>query len=396
MQNELTNREMMAAGINMQTIRKFQMSENWFFAVDENGTVHIKDKDPYDFMDDKERVQWDKMPDVRTFKSVDRLAGYMEGFESVIDTENRSRLIYMSAQEMEARAQNMMLRGDRASDEKCISVPNAKLIDNNGELYVEAQIKYNDIMYDARMDVEKIEYGNLPVYGCNHPNIVFVNAVNETWRTIVNVARLAIDRIAVSSYVIDNYELDSDGRIVKRLDPNAQLFGLAEVSLEAVRNPIEDLNSKIEEIRNRIFEDGGDFEQYRQECLRELTSLQLPTTHDRREEVEQEIERLKNLTDEEHEHESDKFELAREVWKGLKASEEEDDGSGNCTCGSGNGGNGNGGNAGGNASGGGSQHDAMRTLVAMGMAAAGMDAQDISDVYDGLANTTINGVAPGQ
>ena len=62
MQNELTNREMMAAGINMQTIRKFQMSENWFFAVDENGTVHIKDKDPYDFMDDKERVQWDKMP----------------------------------------------------------------------------------------------------------------------------------------------------------------------------------------------------------------------------------------------------------------------------------------------------------------------------------------------
>lgn len=363
MQKELTNKEMMDAGISMQTIRKFQVSENWFFAVDENGQVHIKDKDPFDYMDSKDRVQWDKMPDVKTFKSVDRLAGYMEGFESVIDTENRSRLIYMSAEEMAARAENLGIRGDRASDEKCISVPNAKLIDNGNELYVEAKIKYNDIIYDARMDVEKLEYGNLPIYGDKHPNIVLVNALNETWRTIVNVARMAINRIAVSSYVVDNYEMDNDGRILKRIDPNAQIFGLAEVSCEvAPSNEISDINEKIAEIRERIFKEGGDYGQFREECIRELQSITLPTTHDRREALQKAIEELQNLTDEEFENESNHFELEREVWKGKQN--------------------------------GATDHDVARTLVAAACAAAGMDANDVQTVYDGLANTTINGIAP--
>lgn len=370
MQRELTINELKEAGIPYQQIRKFQSSENWIFAVeDADGTVHIKNADPFDYMDACDRVLYDRMPDVRVFKSVDRLAGYMEGFENEIDRENRSRLVYQSAKDLEEEIKNDTLKGDRKIDVQPISVPHAKLIDDGVDLYVLAEAVHNGISYDVRMDIEKLEYGNLPIYGLNHPNLVFVNATNDTWRSIVNCVRMGIDRIRVGSYIVDNYEVAEDGRIGVR-KPNVNVFGLDEVASDATPNEIEDINTYIEELQQKAYDEGMTYAQYREDLLRKLSSISLPSIHDRKDELEQQIKKLSNLTDEEFQHEDNLFELGREVYKQIKIKEQQEAAQTN--------------------------QDLAKALVATVAAGPNASAQDVQDIMDKLKNTQVHGVAPGQ
>lgn len=311
MQREISRMVFKEHGADLKMINNVVTANNWSFTIDREGMVHLKALDPYDYENEDGDVDWDSMPDLKTFSSVDKLIGYIEAANDQFKIDNTSRITFIPFCHFEEENEKANKFNTGSIN---ITMTHASLADENGSLTINANTTCLGNNYQCKLAIDRLDYGNLPVYNTGKfINKQLVNDTRESWPMIVDALRQGVDRVLVSSYIMDNYNVDiKTGKIGSR-KTDKELCGLFEVCAGKT-----DVYHSSLEIFMKILEfslnEGKSFEEFRRSVISACEGL--PSASDIKEDANKLREEMISL-------EGDEYLALEEFFDNISADDEE-------------------------------------------------------------------------